>query len=217
MKNEIRLETISIKKFLLITLLSSPMILFLSLGLAFFTNTQWLIYLVIPLLGLTVYLAQRLSKTVTRIELNEGEQFKINHHEISYNSVVGYFINNTGLTQVALCLRLKTNKTFQITGSSLGEQGKAFNNALIEIIETLKRKNKNIRELEYQDVYVRQTNILRPILFVLVGLVIILDILTAYFFVTGTMFLPWQIIFVNFLLVGILPILKKSKSTSNNS
>lgn len=189
--------------------------MFLSLGLAIMTSTQWLVYLLVPLLGLTIYLGQSLSKTTTRIDLNESEHLKINNQEIAYHNIIGYFVNDTGLTQTALCLRLNTNETIQITGSSVGEQGKAFQKAQDEIINALKRKNSQLLEFEYQDVYVRKTNILRPILYIMVGVVIIMDIVAIYLLVTGKMKLPWQIFFANFLLVGLIPYMKKRKTNAN--
>lgn len=202
---------------MLITLLSVPLILLFSIGLAVLTNTQWVVFLLVPLLGLTIYIGQRLSKTATKIDLNEGEYLKINNQEIAYHNVIGYFINDTGLTQTALCLRLDTNKTVQITGSSVGAQGKAFQKVQDEIIRTLKRKNSQLIELKYQDVYVRQSNILRPILYVLAGTVVIIDIVAAYFLISGKMDLPWQIFFVNTLLIGLIPYMKKGKITNANS
>jgi hypothetical protein len=214
---KIELKTISTKKFLLIILLSTPAIMFLSIGLGILTNTQWLVYLLVPLLGLTIFLGQRLSKTLTKIDLNEDDYLKIDNQEITYKSVIGYFINETGLTQTALCLRLNTNKTVQITGSSVGEQGKAFQKAQLEIIRILKSKNNHLLELEYQDVYVRQSNNLRPIIYFMIGVVIIIDLIAIYLLVTGKMKLPWQIFFVNFLLFGMIPYLRKGKITNANN
>ena len=213
---KIELTTISTKTYLLITLLSIPVSMFLSLGLAILTSTQWLVYLIIPFLGLTIFLGQRFSKTTTKINLSEAERFQVNDQEIRYDSVIGYFINETGLTQTAICLRLNTNKTIQIIGASIGEQGKAFQKAQDEIIRTLKSRNSQLLELKYQDVYVRQTNILRPVIYVIVGVVIIVDLIAVYLLVTGKMKLPWQAFFVNFLLVSLIPYMKKGKITNAN-
>jgi hypothetical protein len=217
LKMKIELTTISNKKFLLIALLSIPLIMFLSLGLAILTSTQGLVYIIIPLLGLSIFLAQRLSRTITEIDLSENEQLKINTHEISYEDVTGYFVNDTGMTQTTLCLRLKTEKTIQITSSSVGEHGKKFREAQKAIIEKLRSKNGQMLELEYQDVYVRQTNNLRPILYVLAGIVVLIDIVALYLLVTGKMGLPWQIFFVNFILIWLIPYIKKRKTINANS
>jgi len=214
---KIEITTISTKGFLLITLLSIPLIMFLSLGLAILTSTQWLVYLTVPLLGLAIFFGQRFSRTNTKVDLSEDERFYVNDHEIRYDSVIGYFINETGLTQTSLCLRLKTNKTLEIIGSSVGETGTAFRKAQNEIISTLRSKNSQLLELEYQDVYVRQTNILRPVIFIGVGIVIIMDIIAVYLLVTGRMKLPWQVFFANSLLIGLIPYLKKRKLTNANN
>ena len=209
---KIELVTISTKKFLLITLLSVPLILLLSIGLALLTKTQGPVFLIVPLLGLTIYLGQRLSKTKTEIDLSETNELKINGLKINYNSIIGYFINDSGLTQKALCLRLDTKRTIQITGSSVGQLGIKFNEMQASVIDMIKKRNPQIRELEYQDVYVQQTNILRPILYVTAGVVVVIDIIAIYLITTGSMKLPWQIFFMNFLLLGLIPYMKKRKN-----
>lgn len=209
---KIELSTISTKKFLLITLLSIPLILLFSIGLAVLANSQWLVFLLIPFLGLAVYFGHRLSKTTTIIELNEGDHLKINDQEIAYHKIIGYFVNDTGLTQTALYLRLDTNKTVQITGSSLGNHRKAFQKVQEEILSTLKIKNNQLLELQYHDVYVRQAYILKPFIYIMVGIVIILDLIAIYLLVTGKMKLPWQILFVNFSLLGLIPYFKSRRS-----
>ena len=211
------LTTISTKKFLLITLLSIPLILFLSIGLAILTKIQGLVFLIVPLSGLIIYLGHRLSRTKTEIDLSEINEIKINGEKIQYKNIIGYFINDTGLTLKAICLRLDTKRTIQIMGFSVGEQGKKFLEAQKKIINMLKSQNKHLLELEYQDVYVRQINILRPILYVLTGIVIIVDISALYFLLIDKIELPWQIFIINFVFVGLIPYMKKRKTTNANN
>jgi|SRR5690554_2169846 len=209
---KIEIATISTNFFLLITLLSVPLILLVSIGLAILTKTQGLVFLIVPLLMLTIYLGQKFSKRKTEIDLSETNEIKIDGYKIKYNNIIGYFINDTGLSQKALCLRLDTKRTIQITGSSVGKLGIKFNEMQETVIEMIKMRNPQIRELEYQDVYVQQTNILRPILYVAAGLVIVIDIIAFFLITTGSMKLPWQIFFVNFLLLGLMPYMKKRKN-----
>ncbi len=189
-----------------------PLIMFLSIGLAILTSTKELVFLLIPLLGLAIFLGHKGSLTKTRINMDESDKFRMDNQEIPYNNVIGYFINETGLTHAAICLKLKTNKSIQITSSIIGENGKKFRNAQVEIIEQLKKKNPSLLKLEYQDIYVRQTNILRPILYVMTGLVVIIDIVALFLLFSGKMKLPWQIFFVNSLLIGLIPYMKKRKN-----
>lgn len=208
---EIKIATISMKKFFPIALLSIPLILFLSWGLAVLTDNMWFVYLLIPFLILSIYLAQKLSNSETIIQLSEADHFRIDEEEIAYKSVIGYFVNDQGLTQTAFCIRLDTDKTIQIVSSSVGKKGEAFKKAQDELLEALKRKNEDIRELEYQDVYVRQLTILRPVIYVSIAMILILDVLAIFLLVTGKMKLPWQIFFANSLLLGLIPLLKKKK------
>ena len=214
---KIELTTNSTKKFLLISLLSIPLIMFLSIGLAVLTSTKGLVLLIIPLLGLSIFLGHKGSLTKTKIDMNESDKFRIDNQEIPYNNVIGYFINETGLTHAAICLRLNTNKSIQITSSTIGENGKKFRNAEVEIIEQLKKKNPRLLELEYQDIYVRQTNILRPILYIMTGIIVIIDIVALFLIFSGKMKLPWQIFFVNSLLIGLMPYMKKGKINNANT
>ena len=112
---------------------------------------------------------------------------------------------------------MNTNKSIQITSSTIGENGKKFRNAEVEIIEQLKKKNPRLLELEYQDIYVRQTNILRPILYIMTGIIVIIDIVALFLIFSGKMKLPWQIFFVNSLLIGLMPYMKKGKINNANT
>ena len=213
---EIELTTISTKKFQRITLVSIPFILLFSIGLAVLTNTDWFLFLILPFFILVMYLGQRLSETVTKIDLNEADHLKINNQEIGYHNVIGYFANNKGLLQNGFYIRLKNNEIIQIAGSAVGEQEKAFQKAQDEIIRALKNKNSQLLELEYQDVYFRQIDFLRPLLYVLIGLVIIIDIVAIYLLVTGKKNILGRIFYVNFLMLGVLSFLKKGKITNTN-
>jgi len=193
------------------------LILLFSIGLAVLTDTQWFVFLLIPLIGLTIYLGQRLSKTATKIDLNDGDHLKINNQEIAYQNVIGYFVNDTGLTQTALCLRLNNEKTIQITCSSVGEQGEKFLEAQNEIIQKIKSKNQHLTELGFQDVYVRQTRVMRPFIIALIPIVVIFNLLAVYLKVSEKLELPWQIFLMNGLVLGLIPIyLKRKKTNANN-
>ncbi len=205
------ITTISTKKFLLIGLLSIPFILFLSIGLAVFTETKEFAFLVIPGLGLAIYFGQKHSKITTKINLDNQEYLAIDREQINYSDILGYFKNETGLSQSTLSLRLNTNKSIHIVCSSIGKEGKKFKEIEKQIISQIKSQSPTAVELEYQDIYVKQMNIMRPILIGLAGLVIIIDIITIYALITGHFKLPWQIFFVNFLLIGMLPYLKRRK------
>lgn len=205
---KIEISTISTKKFLLITLASVPLAVSLSLGLALLTSFQGLVFLVFPLMVLIMYLGRRFSTQETTIDLSGTEVLRINNFEIPYKSITGYFID-AAFAQTALCVRLETERTIQITSSSFGAQGKKFREAREEIIMRIKSLNQNVHELEYQDVYVRQINILRPLFYILSAVILFVNVIAIYFTVYKKIDLPWQIFLVNFSLFGLIPYMKK--------
>lgn len=206
-----QIKTISIRKSLFIYFLSIPFILVTSIGLAILLNIDWLVYLIIPELALVIFFTIRLSKSSTLIELDKGKQFKINDQEILYENVIGYYINDTGLIQTELSLKLNRNKFIRLNALSIGKKGKEFKEVKNVIIETLKRKNDDLQELSYGEAYVRQIKILKPFFYFLSAIILLVDAALIYQLFTGNMDLPWQIFFVNFLFFGLVPHLKKEK------
>jgi hypothetical protein len=206
---EIELTTISTKKFLIIGLLSMPFLMFFSIGLAIITEVRDLVLLILPLLALAIYLGQRFSRKKMKINFGNPNCFIVDGNEILYSNLFGYFINNEGMAQSALCLKLQKDQYFQITGSSVGKKGKVFLDAQKVIIQELKKNNPYLPELAYKDIYVRQLNILRPLIYSLIGIILILDVVCLYLMISGTFKLPPQIFFTNFTIIALIPFLKK--------
>ncbi|MDD2984353.1 MAG: hypothetical protein PHQ74_13290 [Crocinitomicaceae bacterium] len=188
-----------------------PVFFFISFSLLFLFQSGYLLLVLVPLFGLIGLLAQKLAESTTIIDLGDPEYLKINDQEIPYTSILGYFINDGALTSTAFCLRLDSDKTVQITASSVGQAGKKFVAIQYEIICALKSKIPNLQELEHADVYVRQTSMLRPIIYISIGVILLLDVLAIYLMVWRKMDLPWQLFFANSLILGLVPFLKKGK------
>lgn len=213
---DIELTTISTAKFLTITVTSSLLTVFLCIAFAVTTDTQWAIFLLVPFLGISIFIGQRLSQDKTVVSV-QNDTLTLDGQKIDFKSILGYFENETGLTQLGFSLRLTTNKSVHITGASVGKQGTEFRKNIKTLIAEIEKRNPQVKKLEYQDVYVRQSNIIRPILIGLAVVVIIIDIAAVFLLATGTFRLPWQIFFVNFLLLGQIPYMKKRKSTNANT
>lgn len=207
---KLALKTISFTKFLLITLLlGMPVFFFISFSLLFLFQSGYLLLVLVPLFGLIGLLAQKLAESTTIIDLGDPEYLKINDQEIPYTSILGYFVNDGALTSTAFCLRLDSDKTVQITASSVGQAGKKFVAIQNEIICALNSKITNLQELEHADVYVRQTSVLRPIIYISIGVILLLDVLAIYLMVWRKMDVPWQLFFANSLILVLVPFLKK--------
>lgn len=213
---KIELETLSTKKFLLITLTSIPLIIISCIGLAILFHTKGIVLVMLPMFGLIVYLGHRFSRTLTIIDLTNPNQLKLDDIEIPYDSILGYYRNDLGLTQITLCLRLNSNKTIQITGSSVGKKGEDFRIKREVILQTLINKNPEVIALEYQDVNVWQPNILRLILYVLTGIIILTDVIAIYYILFENMNLTWKLFLVNSLFIGMVPYMKQRKTTDSN-
>lgn len=213
---KLALKTISFTKFLLIALLlGMPVFFFISFCLLILFHSDYLLLVLVPLFGLIALIAQKLAESTTIIDLEDSEYLKINDQEIPYKSILGYFVNDGGLTSTAFCLRLDSDKTVQITASSVGQAGRKFVAIQNEIIAALNSKVTNLQELEHADVYVRQTSMLRPIIYSSIGVILLLDVLVIYLMVWRKMDLPWQLFFANSLILGLIPFLKRGKLKKN--
>ena len=205
---KIELNTISKSKFLLITLLSIPLIVGVPILLALQFDNAIFIVLTVPALIGIIIIGQRKATEKSIVEF-DNEKLKVNDRIINFSSIKGYHINDTGLSMIAIDFKLNSNETFTITSSNSGIQGEKFNEFSKNLIDTIKNVNGKIKKLEYQDIHVKQMKVMRPIIIVLIFPVVLIDIYAVYIFVTGNGELSWKIGFVNLLLIGLIPLLKK--------
>jgi hypothetical protein len=185
--------------------------MFLSLGLAIISSTGWLGFLSVPLLALAIIAGHHWARSKTTIELEESGHLIINGERIPLENIEGYFLNDTGLTQSALSFRLFTAQSVHIVSLNKGDAGKKFELVQTELIAGMKRMSPNIKELKYQDIYIKQMAIMRPVLIVLAALVLVLDIVLIIGLILGKNGIPWQFFFVNFLLIWLWPFMKKKR------
>ena len=211
---DIQLTTIETKKFIIIGILSIWFLMAFSIWMGIVFDNPGLVLLIIPGLAAIFIFGHKMAKTTTIINIDNPDYILLNHKKINYSTVIGYFENDASLSQSALSFRLNTNKSIHIISSSIGKEGKRFKEIENQIITRLKNKNPKTLKLEYQDIYVKQMNIIRPIFIILTGIVILLDILLIYDLITQNLELPLQFFFVNFLLIWFVPYMKKGKGTT---
>jgi hypothetical protein len=206
-----KLNTISTKRFLLIILSGVILTILLSTGLAVLTgNAEWVL-LIFPGLLITFIGAHIFSRQLTFIGLDNNEYFSINKEKINFRDVRGYFLNESGLTQSSLGIRLLTGQTIHLAGSKTGKDGRIFKDMLQNLISRIKLQNPESLELAYQDVYVKQGIALRWMVIVLAILVGFLDLFAIFLLITGQPGLPWQIFLLNAILIGLIPYIRKRK------
>ncbi|CAM1371836.1 hypothetical protein [Tenacibaculum xiamenense] len=179
---DIELKTVSTKILLTTIFTSFTFIIGLSIILLIYTNNTSLFLLFIPVLGLSIYFAIKVSKKTTRIDLRNDDYIKINGQTISYKDIIGYFIDDRGGLQKAFCLKLTNDKTLMITGATTGKEAEVLDNTIHKIIDVTQQNNQSFRELEYKDIYKEYGILSKPafrivlavILFVLILLKILL-------------------------------------------
>lgn len=205
------IETISTKRFLLISLLSIPMIVGLPILFAVqFDSGKFII--LIPLLFIAIILiAKRFSRQLVKLDINT-ERLIINSKTIDLKSILGYHLNYSGISMSSIDLRLKTRETVSITCSNSGKRGKEFKRLTDYLIKTIEENNINAEQLNYQEVHVKQMIFLRPIIIIGAILVLGLDIYAIYLKLVGEKGLPWQIFFLNILVISLIPYLRRRKN-----
>jgi hypothetical protein len=207
---KIELKTISIRKFLLITLLSIPLIIGVPISLALLIDNSIFIVLIVPALIGIIIIGQKKATQISNVEF-DNERLKVNDRIINFSSIKGYHLNDTALTMIAIEFKLGSNETFSITSTNSGIQFEKFNEFTKQLIDTIKKVNNNVEKLEYQDIHVKQMTIMRPIIIIGIILVAAFDIFAIYNILFGNRRIPWQIFLVNFLIIGLIPYLRNRK------
>lgn len=201
------IDVISIKRFLLTSLLFVPLTIGLPIVCAVIYDSKWFIVITPLLWILALYFAMRVAKKNIKLDLDE-DRLIIDDVLIEVSSISGYYLNSSSLIMASIDLRLKSKETVSITCSKYGESGKEFERMSGFIIQTIMKKADS---LGYQDIHDKQMKILRPI--IIVGFIVVLgfDISAVYLKVTGEVDLPWQLFFLNILGFSLVPYLKRKK------
>jgi len=205
------IETISTRKFILISLLSVPVIIGICIALTFLFDSEIFIILILPLLIGAFIIARKASGQIIHIDIG-SERITVNNRNIDYHSILGYHVNKTGLIMSSLDLRLSSNETFSITCSNFGDKGVLFTQLTENLVKAVEEKNQSFRPMIYQDVHVKQMKFLRPLIISGIVIVLILDFFAILSGVFGGKWLPWQIFMVNIVILSLLPYLKRSKT-----
>jgi hypothetical protein len=206
------LTTIPLKRFLLSILSGLFLTLFLSAGLALLTGNEEWVLLIFPGLLLTFILGHKLGRKQVLFNFENEAFFTLNENPVFYRDLTGYYINESGLTQSSLGLRLSTRKTIHLTASKSRKDGSNFRDFKETLIARIKQQNPAFREMGYREVYVKEGKALRWLMIVFAILIFILDIFMVFSLLSGQFNLPWQIFFINALFLGLMPYLRKNKA-----
>jgi hypothetical protein len=207
----LEIETISTKKFILISLLSVPLIIGICVALALIFDSESFVLLIFPLLLLIFIISFKVASQIIQLDIGD-ERVTINKKRIDFNTIKGYHINKTGLLMSSLDLRLSSDETVSITCSNFGEKSRKFKQLTEMLIAAIPEKNPDFEPMIYQDVHVKQMKFLRPIIIFGIILVLIVDILVFISIAFGEKGLPWQIFLINIVILSLIPYLKRGKT-----
>jgi hypothetical protein len=207
----LEIETISTKKFILISMLSVPIIIGISVGLSLIFDAEGFVLLIFPLLIVIIIVAFKVAGRIIKLETG-NDSVTIGKRTIDFNTIKGYNINRSGLIMSSMDLRLSSNETVSITCSNFGEHGKQFTQLTEKLVAAITEKNRDFGPMIYQDVHVKQMKFLRPIIIFGIILVLMLDILGIFLIAIGEKGLPWQVFIINVVILSMLPYLRRSKT-----
>jgi hypothetical protein len=207
----LEIETISTKRYLLISLLSVPCIIGICITLSLIFDLGLYIILILPLLIAIFIISKKFASQKISLEIG-NDRVSINKRTIDFSTIKGYHINKTGLLMSSLDLRLTSDETVSITCSNFGEQSIKFTQITEMLVKAIEGENQDFKPMNYQDVHVKQMKFLRPMIISGITIVLILDILAILIRISGGKWLPWQVLMVNIVIFSLLPYLKKNKT-----
>jgi hypothetical protein len=206
----LEIETISSKKFTVISLLSVPIMIGICVGMSIIFDSGLYVLLIFPLLFGIFVISKKVSSQIVTIDIG-SERVSVHNKTIHYNTIQGYHINKTGLIMSSLDLRLTNGEIFTISCSNFGEKGIRFTQLTEKLIKAIGERNQSLLPMNYQDVHVKQMKFLRPLIISAIVIVLLLDLLAVILVVIGEKSLPWQVLIVNVVILSLIPYLKRSK------
>ena len=193
-----QIRTISRKKFLLFVFAMIIVSCSCGVGLGvYFKNGIVGALLAFILVAISFYFAHQFALKIINVSIGENS-ISVENKNIMFENIFGYFVDvNTTLT--AIDIKLKTNEIVNLTGITLGKQKIIFNEFTTELIKAIKLKSSSAVVLDYFDVHPRQAFTFKPLIFI----VIIINLIAIYFFVTKDFF-TWKIFLFNTIAFGMI-------------
>lgn len=163
----------------------------IGVGLALYFSSLNYLLLIPVCFGLSLIVALLSSKENTRIDFSPAESFTINSKEIAYKNIKGYYLSNDELLYNLLSIQLLSNQCIHLSSWKYGENGKAFWQAQEQFIEAIHSVNKQVRTLEYRDLYPARRAFKNQIGYALAGVFVGLNLLYLILLLNGNVPFHW--------------------------
>jgi len=207
MTYEIRI--IDLTKFFIMVIGAVFLSVFGMLFIAIQINASTPIFFSFPIIILIFITSQNIFSKTLQFKLENGI-FSFQNMEISLHEIQGYYVDGN-VSMTAFNLKLKNGKIIRHTISTTRKWKSGYVEFINDFEKLIKGENLEIRRLTYAEVYPKSGKFIKFTMYVGVPIVVIIDLITVFTFIQGEPFFPWQILFINFYLLTLIPYVKGNK------
>ncbi len=154
-------------------------------------------------------LGYHLSKRKYVLDLSHDEYLSFEGKTLYYKDIVGYHKFEEAILGGAFGLLTADLERHNLSSIFSGGKKEQFYEAQEQIVEKLMLQNTDAKELTYSEYHQKQMSFLRPLLYVLLGLVVVIDLALLLWLIPSGKSIPYQFWFMNLALLGVIPLLRK--------
>ena len=151
----------------------------------------------------------QLAKRKYVLDLSHEEYLSFDGKTLYYKDIVGYHKFEEAILGGAFGLLTADLERYNLSSIFSGGKRAQFYEAQEQILEKLKLQNADAKELTYNEYHQKQMLYLRPVIYVLLGLVIVIDLALLLWLIPSGKSIPYQFWFMNLALLGVIPLLRK--------
>ncbi|MDX2362003.1 MAG: hypothetical protein QNK23_14430 [Crocinitomicaceae bacterium] len=208
------LKTIALRRYLIISIGSFLVAFGVTIWLAVLKEPTYAMILLLASLPASIISALYFSTFTTELII-DNNQLVFKSNKVEYKDIDKYFLNEEGTNASALELRLYSGEVVTITYTALGSTGKRNKEIILELKSCIEKQNSESTETNYQGIHVKQAKYLRPIILVIIGVILILNLAVIYLVLFSDRDFPVQILIANISLIGIIPLAKRAKNNTS--
>lgn len=144
-----------------------------------------------------------LAKRKFVLDVSHDEYLTFEGKTLYYKDIVGYHKFEEAILGGAFGLLTSDLERHNVSSIFSGDKKELFYEAQQQIIAKLLLQNPNAKDLTYSEYHQKQMSFIRPVLYVLVGLVITIDVVLLVWFIPSGKSIPYQFWFMNLVLLGL--------------
>lgn len=207
----LQVRTFTFQKLALINGLGSIPIVAVCVCVAFFLHSLFPLIFIPPLIILLVIIGHKLSTKSSNIRIDD-KSITIDQLTISRKSFSNYFLNEYGFGMIRLELMLENGRIHTVDYKAWGKNDQLFQK-FYKQLDIIKNENfKHQEKVEYIGMHMEQVKSMLPIIYILMGFVIIIDLWWIYSKMTNVETPPtYKFLLVNAAFAYFIPYLIKLK------